>query len=114
MVPDADPVAATISKAPCSSLFLRSDDMAVPPRISRRMKRDCVAPRAKVLVFSVLASIPTAMAACISLQGSTTCPAFQSASVSTDSTLVGFLYVLSGCCRFRRLASLWHRINAVY
>ncbi|KAK2071128.1 hypothetical protein P8C59_005577 [Phyllachora maydis] len=30
------------------------------------------------------------MAACISLQGSTTCPAFQSASVSTDSTLVGF------------------------
>ncbi|KUI69120.1 Carcinoembryonic antigen-related cell adhesion molecule 1 [Cytospora mali] len=30
---------------------------------------------------------------CISLSGSTTCPAFQSASISTDSTLVGyFLY----------------------
>lgn len=30
---------------------------------------------------------------CISLQGSTTCPSFQSASISTDSTLVGFLCV---------------------
>lgn len=30
---------------------------------------------------------------CISLAGSTTCPAFASASISTDSTLVGFLYV---------------------
>lgn len=29
---------------------------------------------------------------CISLEGSTTCPAFSSASISTDSTLVGFLY----------------------
>lgn len=30
---------------------------------------------------------------CISLAGSTSCPAFASASISTDSTLVGFLYV---------------------
>jgi hypothetical protein len=31
---------------------------------------------------------------CISLSGSTQCSAFSSASISTDSTLVGFLYVL--------------------
>lgn len=29
---------------------------------------------------------------CISLDGSTACPAFSSASISTDSTLVGYLY----------------------
>jgi hypothetical protein len=48
----------------------------------------------KATVLSLIAASPTAMAACISLQGSTTCPAFQSASVSTDPVVVGLLYVL--------------------
>ena len=43
--------------------------------------------------LSLLSSSPTAMAACVSLQGSTKCPAFQSSSVSTSSFLVGLLYV---------------------
>ena len=43
--------------------------------------------------LSLLSTSPTAMAACVSLQGSTKCPAFQSSSVSTSSFLVGLLYV---------------------
>jgi hypothetical protein len=46
------------------------------------------------VLLSILAATPTAMAAtCIPLAGSTTCSAFSSASVSLDSTLIGFLYV---------------------
>jgi hypothetical protein len=48
----------------------------------------------KTALLSILAAAPVAMAQdCISLSGSTLCPAFSSASISTDSTLVGFLYV---------------------
>ena len=50
----------------------------------------------RTTLLSILAASPVAMAQnCISLSGSTQCPAFSSASISTDSTLVGFLYVLS-------------------
>ena len=57
----------------------------------------------RTALLSILAAAPVAMAQdCISLSGSTQCPAFSSASISTDSTLVGFLYVLSLSedCRF--------------
>jgi hypothetical protein len=48
----------------------------------------------RTALLSILATVPTAMAQnCISLAGSTQCPAFNSSSISTDSTLVGFLYV---------------------
>lgn len=48
----------------------------------------------KTVLLGALAAVPGAMAQnCISLSGSTQCPAFDSASISTDSTLVGFLYV---------------------
>jgi hypothetical protein len=40
----------------------------------------------------LLGAVPATMArSCIPLSGSTTCPAFSSASISTDSTLVGLL-----------------------
>ncbi|OWP06441.1 hypothetical protein B2J93_9214 [Marssonina coronariae] len=46
--------------------------------------------KTRTLLLSALTTIPGAMAqSCISLSGSTQCPAFTSASVSTDSTLVG-------------------------
>ena len=48
---------------------------------------------ARTALLSALAIAPGAMAqSCISLSGSKQCPAFGSASISTDSTLVGFLY----------------------
>jgi len=48
----------------------------------------------RAALLSILAAAPIAMAQnCIPLTGSTQCPAFQSASISVDSTLVGFLYV---------------------
>lgn len=48
----------------------------------------------RTLLLPLLSASPAAMAACISLQGSTACSAFQSASVSTDPAIVGLLYVL--------------------
>ncbi|KAE8447705.1 hypothetical protein EG329_010512 [Mollisiaceae sp. DMI_Dod_QoI] len=46
---------------------------------------------ARTALLSILAAAPGAMAeTCISLSGSTQCSAFSSASISTDSTLVGF------------------------
>jgi hypothetical protein len=53
--------------------------------------------KTRTALLSVLAAAsPVAMAEnCISLSGSTECPAFSSASISTDSTLVGFLYGFS-------------------
>ena len=48
----------------------------------------------RTALLSILATAPAAMAQnCISLSGSTQCPAFSSSSISTDSTLVGLLYV---------------------
>ncbi|KAI9053084.1 hypothetical protein LZ554_003353 [Drepanopeziza brunnea f. sp. 'monogermtubi'] len=56
-----------------------------------------------VLLFA-LATVPVAMAqSCISLAGSTQCPAFTSASISTDSSLVGlfpFLQFVSSTSNF--------------
>lgn len=51
-------------------------------------------PSVRTIFLSLVSASPAAMAACIPLKGSTTCPAFQSASVSTDSFVVGLLYVL--------------------
>lgn len=54
-------------------------------------------------LMTLFAAAPAAMAeSCISLSGSTTCPAFSSASISTDSTMIGLLYVLR---RYAILAS---------
>lgn len=46
----------------------------------------------RTVLLSLLALAPASMAeTCISLSGSTQCPAFSSASISVDSTLIGFL-----------------------
>ena len=45
----------------------------------------------KAVLLSILASTPLAMADCVSLQGSSQCPAFTSSSI--DNTLTGLLYV---------------------
>ncbi|PIA88615.1 hypothetical protein CB0940_06890 [Cercospora beticola] len=52
---------------------------------------------ATALCALLAASIPSAMAqnGCISLAGSTACPAFSSASISTDSSIVGLFPFLS-------------------
>lgn len=62
-----------------------------PSRRSRNMARTSL----KSVVLASLSAAPVAMADCISLQGSKTCSAFESSSISTDSFLVGLLYVLS-------------------
>jgi hypothetical protein len=50
----------------------------------------------KTALLFVLATAPSAMAQnCISLAGSKQCPAFNSSSISTSNTLIGFLYVHS-------------------
>ena len=50
-------------------------------------------PSTRAVLLSLISASPGAMAACVSLQGSKACNAFQSASVSTDGFLVGLLYV---------------------
>lgn len=50
-------------------------------------------PSVRTVLLSLISASPAAMAVCIPLQGSTACSAFQAASVSTDSFLVGLLYV---------------------
>lgn len=47
----------------------------------------------KAAIISILASVPLAIADCISLSDSTQCPAFTSASI--DTNLTGLLYVLT-------------------
>jgi hypothetical protein len=46
-------------------------------------------PRTKPGLLSVLSMVSTAMADCIALSGSTTCPAFETASVATSDYLEG-------------------------
>ena len=65
----------------------RESTMKPSPRRSRATAR----PSARTLLLSLISASPAAMAACIPLQGSTACPAFQSASVSTDPFVVGLL-----------------------
>ncbi|KAK3938788.1 hypothetical protein QBC46DRAFT_159967 [Diplogelasinospora grovesii] len=58
-------------------------------RHSTRRRRGYGQASTRAVLLSLLSTSPTAMAACISLQGSKTCSAFQSSSVSTDSFVVG-------------------------
>ncbi len=59
---------------------------------SRRHKRRAGGLKKSAILVTLLGATPAVMAqSCISLSGSTTCPAFNSASISTDSTLVGLL-----------------------
>jgi hypothetical protein len=81
---------------PCrasSTIIPRSSDPE--HRMGRSPGRSSAAihPSVRTILLSLISASPAAMAACIPLKGSTTCPAFQSASVSTDSFVVGLLYV---------------------
>ncbi|XMA17860.1 hypothetical protein WAI453_010651 [Rhynchosporium graminicola] len=58
---------------------------------SSKRKQQSIGFNTKTVLLGALAAVPGAMAQnCISLAGSTQCPAFSSASISTDSTLVGY------------------------
>lgn len=61
----------------------RDDRTSSKERSSMRMNKK------KGTLLALLAAVPTAKAACISLQGSTVCPAFQNASISTDGFVAG-------------------------
>jgi len=63
-------------------------------RQSTGRRRGFRPPSTKAILASLLSASPAAMAACVPLQGSKACSAFQSSSVSTDSFLVGLLYVV--------------------
>jgi hypothetical protein len=82
------------SPRPASSASAR---LSSTPKVSMRApssRRSATAqPSVKSILLSLISASPAAMAACVPLKGSTTCPAFQSASVSTDSFMVGLLYV---------------------
>jgi len=63
---------------------------------SGRRKRSMGGLYKTAALLTLLGAVPVTMGqSCIPLSGSTTCPAFSSASISTDSTLVGLLYALS-------------------
>lgn len=64
-------------------------------RASSRKQRS-IPLNTRTALISILAIAPGTMAQnCISLSGSTECPAFSNASISTDSTLAGYLYVIA-------------------
>jgi hypothetical protein len=79
----------------------RNSPMDMPARggrgnCSSKRKQRSMGLNTRTALLSVLAAAPGALAQnCISLAGSTQCSAFSSASISTDSTLVGFLYVVA-------------------
>ena len=57
-----------------------------------RSRRQQTRPSTRTLMLSLLSASPALVAAdCISMQGSSTCKAFQGAKISTDSFLVGLL-----------------------
>lgn len=79
-------IAADLSSAPHAEKMTSTE--SIRPR-ARRKGLDQRPLRKSAALLSILSATPTAMAACISLSGSTTCPAFDSASVSTSDFLKG-------------------------
>lgn len=66
------------------------------PKTTRRRRIPRPLKKSALLTFAA-ACIPSAMAQnCIPLAGSTLCPAFNQSSISTNPTLVGYLYVSCG------------------
>lgn len=86
-----------------SSSGMCNEGETVPPmsvtresksRRSKRRRR--VHLKTSTIVCAVLAgSIQTSMAACISLQGSTACPAFNASSISNDDANIGLFPFLA-------------------
>lgn len=83
----------------------RRRERQLSPRKSRSTARNL--PTALTIL---LAAAPVAMAeTCISLSGSTTCSAFDSASISTNSDLTGLLYVAIDIVLFAPISLTHHR-----
>lgn len=67
-----------------------------PTGPSNRLRRGSAGVNTRTVLLSALATLPGAMAqSCISLSGSTQCPAFPSASISTGPDVAGLLSVPS-------------------
>ena len=69
-------------KLPPSNSIKRINHGSSKRKVSRKQNST------KTLLLTFLSTIPTAMAQCVSLKGSTACSAFQKSSVSTDDDLV--------------------------
>jgi hypothetical protein len=69
------------------------DRSCSPERASRRQKHGSAKMKTAALLSVLVASVPVSMAQqnCVSLRGSSTCPAFSAASINTN--LTGDLYV---------------------
>jgi hypothetical protein len=76
----------------------QSDDSSHSKRTSRRQKQPRPAKKNALLLSVLAASLPVSMAQqnCVSLQGSSACPAFSAASISTN--LTGDLYAPPHLC----------------
>ena len=79
----------------------------VPPTVgagARRKRKQYMTGAPTTALLLLAASIPlVSTQACISLSGSTQCPAFNASSISTGPTLTGFLWVDLGWPNFRPL-----------
>ena len=76
-----------------SAIALQPPTPRNPTSRSSRRSSAMSQPSVRTVLLSLISASPAAMAACISLEGSTACSAFQSASISTDSFVLGLLYV---------------------
>lgn len=72
---------------------MMSKDGRVATTVKRQQRQRWIGSFTKAALLSLIASTPLAMAECVSLSGSTQCPAFTSASI--DTTMTGLLYVLT-------------------
>jgi hypothetical protein len=79
--------------ADCLRDYEQLDNSYPSDRVSRRQKHGSAKTKTAVLLSVLAASLPVAMAQqnCVSLRGSSTCPAFSAASINTN--LTGDLYV---------------------
>ena len=65
-----------------TNITTRINHISVKRKVSRRQSST------KTLLLAFLSTVPTAMAQCVPLKGSTACSAFQVSSISTDEDLV--------------------------
>ena len=80
------------------------------PRPARRVRSRRAGLSPKLAILSLLSASTTVAAECIPLKGSTTCLAFQSASVSTNKSSTGFysfLNFVSDVASFDQQLQLW-------
>jgi hypothetical protein len=105
--------ALLLTESPANAaLRCRSSDPTGPSSTPQNHRRAQKQPRMSAgLGFAVAllaAAAPAAMAQnCISLAGSTACPAFNASSISTSTNITGLLYVL----RLPSVFTTWQKAN---